>query len=646
MSPPQRQSSLERIARAARFTELRLRLDAAVARFVLLLSVPLVFAVGALTYVKVARPGWEAEGRLLAIAAALLLLPVVAAAVAFLRRRPPHLGAITLDRHHQLADRLASALQFRELPASDRTPLMDAAIEDALDRARKLEPRRAAPLHLPREVPLVVLLVAALAGLSLLEVRTVRELPPERLFQPMVMTGDDLDLFRDVVKDLDEKSQDPEVQAAVRRFNQLIEDIAAQRLDRTEVFKRLEALERELQKSAEADKDALNEGLKNLAKELEKSDLTKPIAQAMQQQNLPDAEKAMRELAEKLKSKKDKPSAQQLEKLREALKKASEQTSERLKRIEEQRKKLEEEKKRLLEKKREQDGGLNQNDKRLLDKKERQLERLDREKDQAQRAQRQLSRLDRELAQAAEDLLKELGMSAKDLENAAEDLNRMAQEEMTEQEKEELRRRLQEMRELLRQQGKGGKERMQRLMRFGQRARGKQGQGQEGQEGQDGQRGQGKGQKPGSGQGDDMLVMGPGQGGKTMPMPGSGKGQGGGEMPGSGQGQGSGDKPGGQGAGQGGEQWGTGHDGNLRGEESSLKGQTKSVTAAAADTGEGGASSQVIYGAAERGFTGRQYKQVYTDYKTVAERVMNEEQIPPGYRFYVQRYFQLIRPRE
>ncbi len=34
------------------------------------------------------------------------------------------------------------------------------------------------------------------------------------------------------------------------------------------------------------------------------------------------------------------------------------------------------------------------------------------------------------------------------------------------------------------------------------------------------------------------------------------------------------------------------------------------------------------------------------DYKTVAERVMNEDQIPPGYRFYVQRYFQLIRPRD
>jgi hypothetical protein len=68
--------------------------------------------------------------------------------------------------------------------------------------------------------------------------------------------------------------------------------------------------------------------------------------------------------------------------------------------------------------------------------------------------------------------------------------------------------------------------------------------------------------------------------------------------------------------------------------------------AAGVDTGEGEASSEVIYGAAQRGFVGRGYQKVYTDYRTVAERVMEQDEIPPGYRFYVRRYFQLIRPRE
>ena len=120
-----------------------------------------------------------------------------------------------------------------------------------------------------------------------------------------------------------------------------------------------------------------------------------------------------------------------------------------------------------------------------------------------------------------------------------------------------------------------------------------------------------------------------------------------GEMPGSGKpgAQGQGKQPGG-GEGEGGQQWGTGHSDNLKGEQTSLKGQTKDVSAAGADTGEGGASSEVIYGAAQRGFTGRGYKNVYTQYREVAEEVIEKDDIPPGYRFYVQRYFQLIRPRE
>jgi hypothetical protein len=54
----------------------------------------------------------------------------------------------------------------------------------------------------------------------------------------------------------------------------------------------------------------------------------------------------------------------------------------------------------------------------------------------------------------------------------------------------------------------------------------------------------------------------------------------------------------------------------------------------------------VIYGAAQRGFVGKGYKKVYTDYQTVAEESLGHDEIPPGYRFYIRRYFQLIRPRD
>jgi hypothetical protein len=54
----------------------------------------------------------------------------------------------------------------------------------------------------------------------------------------------------------------------------------------------------------------------------------------------------------------------------------------------------------------------------------------------------------------------------------------------------------------------------------------------------------------------------------------------------------------------------------------------------------------VIRGAAEKGFASRGYENVYREYHTVAEETLNKDDIPGGYRFYVRRYFQLIRPRD
>ena len=62
--------------------------------------------------------------------------------------------------------------------------------------------------------------------------------------------------------------------------------------------------------------------------------------------------------------------------------------------------------------------------------------------------------------------------------------------------------------------------------------------------------------------------------------------------------------------------------------------------------GAGPTRSEVIYGAADRGFAQRNYKRVYGDYSQVVEEVMNREQIPLGMRYYVKRYFNLIKPRE
>jgi hypothetical protein len=56
--------------------------------------------------------------------------------------------------------------------------------------------------------------------------------------------------------------------------------------------------------------------------------------------------------------------------------------------------------------------------------------------------------------------------------------------------------------------------------------------------------------------------------------------------------------------------------------------------------------SQVIRDASQHGFVTRDYERVHGEYERHAEAVIDRDKIPGGYRFYVRRYFQLIRPRE
>jgi len=390
------------------------------------------------------------------------------------------------------------------------------------------------------------------------------------------------------------------------------------------VFERLGALERELSESSELDREAMDEGLKGLARELEKSGLTKPAAQALSEKRLADAEQALRELAERLKRKQNPPSKAELEKLRSALQKASSAASEHQSGIEQRRKELEEEQQSLLKKKQQPGDNAAKTDQKLAENK-RKLERLGREKQRADKSQQKLSELDKQLQEAARQLMQDAQAAGQSLESAAEDVNRMGKQQMSDEQKKEMLKRLQELREVLRQQGKGGKEQMDRMQRFGERARG-------GAKQQPGQAG-----KPGSGTQPGQLRLSHGQSdGPSIDVP----------TPGSSPGTGKESQGDGQPGDANGKSYGTGHDDKLAGDPTKLDGKTQDVSAAGVDSGQGAASAEVIYGAAERGFVGRGYQKVFTDYQTVAEQVMTQDEIPPGYRFYVRRYFQLIRPRD
>lgn len=609
-------------------------MSACLSRSALLLPLPLIYALGGLTFIKVAQPGPETVRLLLwgaLVPVAVLLVGALSPLVLEKRR---YRGSLALDRYHGLEDRVTNALAFSR--EREPTPLMEAAIGDALEHAERLRPARAVPLRIPRDFLLSAALVGCLYGVSLLEVRTTRVLRTEVSdFEPVVLNADDVELLREASRELERGAEDPEVTAAVRRFNQLVEDIAERRLDRRQIFERLDNLEQSLAGADEGLEAALDEGLSDIARELEKSGSTKPIAEALQEQKLADAEQAIKELAERLKKKPSQVNKAELERIRKALEAASKQSAERVANIERERRELEEGKQKLLQKKNKGEK-LSKSEQKKLDDTERQLKRLDRKKKDADKASEELSQLDKDLAKAAEELMKELGQdqAAQQMEKVAEEINRVAQKKMSKEEKEALKKQLEELRQMLRQQKQGGQKRDEALERFRQMARGQkpgQGQGDKGA-------GQGQGQQPGGG---TRIALGQGQGaGAEIPMPGSGQGA----SPGTGA-NGEGSDPG-SGQNPGGEQWGTGSTEDIQGEATSLEGQTEDVSAAGIDSGEGEASVEVVYGAAERGFTGRGYKKVYTDYKTVAEEVLAQDEIPPGYQFFVRRYFQLIRPRD
>ena len=667
------------LAQTARWTEFRIRSAEAIKALSLGL-IPTISSAGAwLAYVKFTHGDHGTPYKVLlgtTIVGAAATLGFVAHA--YLRKRPALFGAIELDKAHGLNDRVTNALSFSSLPEDKRTPLMDAAIEDAAQYQGKVSAKKAAPIPLPKDLFVVFGLASLVAIVGSLQWSKHIEIPKKVTAQidAVNLSQDDIDLLRETLEQLKQKEQNPETQKALEEFNRLVEDLAQKRIDRNEAFRRMEEIERALQKGKESDAKALADALKDMADELKKDPNTKPVAEALAKKDYKNAKKAMKELAQKLKDPKTKMSEADKKRLKEALEKAVQKKKEALQKMKEQREALQ----ASLLQREQKKGEMNEEERRLLQRDKRELERLDRQIEEKERAMRQLDRLDRELSQAAEDLMKELGLSAEDLEKGADDIDRLAKEEMTEQEKEELRKRLEELRDMLRQDSQAKENLKKRMKKFSKKAHGKGGDKDDKDKQKGGDKDDGddddddddddgdedkdgdlrKDKKPGGGGDEDgdkpggkgkgkgkkgkKIKISMGQGSGDGDQPGSGSGSGQGNQPGNGSG--SDGPPGGPGGGVGGKDWGTGSGGAVAGNATNQKWGTHEVQAAANDSGQGPSVSETIAGSARRGFVGRSYKKVYADYKTKAEEAMKNEDIPPGYKFYVQRYFQLIRPRE
>jgi hypothetical protein len=262
-------------------------------------------------------------------------------------------------------------------------------------------------------------------------------------------------------------------------------------------------------------------------------------------------------------------------------------------------------------------------------------------------------------AESLPEGLEKLGEKLSELDASGDQLEQL--EEMVEG--------LDNLQNLMNGAGQQGKESYQELRdAFENEAQGQPGQpgGASGEGAQGGQGGAGpQGGQPGGASGEGAQG-GQGGAGPQGSQPGGGVpgGPGDGRVPGEGpgeqggDGQGAGSEPGGvdgegmegsssaeDGEGQGQEGHGTGTAGELGDAISAGEGVSYEDVEVEGEDNPGPVKKDVIQGASDEGFVDQDYEAVYEQYSSILQDILEGEEVPSIYRFYVDKYFELIAPR-
>ena len=547
---------------------------------------------------------------------------LLAGLAAALRRVPAAHVAKLIDDSHDLHDRMGTALEFSQ--TAERTDFMRAQVEDAVRHATDVAAKRAAPLRWPRDIRALGLLLLCLAVVVVLRFPTapppaVAVVPVEKL----EIDPEELEPHRELAKQLQKDADDgnqPELGKMAQELNKLFDQIERKELTKKELFAKLAELEKKYMDGMDGSFDDMLKKLKKVGDELQKDKLTKEIGDALKRAELKKAKEELEKLAKQI----DKLKAQEKKQLARTLDKAAQQKLDKKDDLQKKKDELEKQIKRLQ--KQLKQNPKDEQAKRRLEKKQRQLERLNQEQQRQAEQRRQLERLNQQMQQAAESLRQKLSPEAqKALQQLAQQMGKFAQQLSKLGMQGKAQGQLSDLKELLRRLGQGQKGQQGKLQDFILRAGGS-------KPGQQGKLGQGKDGKGKDGK--QALVL--GQGGQdgtlVLPIPGQG------QQPGkAGQGQ---DNP----QGQPGNGIGTSTNPDFMGKASSLKSSRKDQFVRGKE-GKGPTRSEVILGAAEKGFSSQSYRRVYQDYSQVIEDALKQEDVPLGYKYFVKRYFQLIKPR-
>lgn len=620
---------------------------------------------------------WISWGTLVTLAAGLAILAVAPALWGWFSGVDRVALAQRIDRANNLHDRLSTALSL--LDAGQDDAFVRAQIRDAIEHQERVDTAIAAPIRRPTDLVAFGIFLAALVVLSFFRPPSHTHPLPDPLVikHDRILSASTLAIERDRLEQMREtldEVDDPEVQNLVEEMDALLEDVENQKISEKEFLDRIDKIEEKYFNSLE-DKTAeeIAEKLKKAAEELEKDaaeelkehEELKDAVDALKEKDLSKASDALNKLAEKLKNNEiSEAEAERLAKLLESFADNIDLDDPELKALAEKHRELFDK----LKDKFDADGNLSSEEEKQLNRAKKKLDEIEKRQqaNQKSNATRQLKSLQRATRDMAEKLsedgqkgeqsqkdgqkgqqgqkdgqkgqqgqkdgqqAKKDGQKGQDgnkgnerkegqqgqkgeqsssneqagkmAEDASKALKKGGQQQKSRDMREQARKQLEEMKETMRRSSnKSGEsssqedsESAENMRKFLQRANGK--------EGQDGKQAgasgkQGPGDKPGGGD--------PGES--------------------NGAGEGAGDKK--------------------LGEETNMNSQAKDSKVDGRNA-KGPSKSEIIKAASEKGFATTDYKDVYVDYESVVEDVMDREKVPAGYRYYIKRYFELIKPRE
>lgn len=596
-----------------------------------------------LAAVYAVRSAWITPATGLGIIAAALALVATFAIVGAMRRFPTHMVATKIDRASNLSDRLATACAFEEYLAREGEPvdaetleLMRLAIVDGARATEKARVELATPYKKPAEIAPALAFVSVAALVALLinvelfplsqqagalvrdEIAKKNAGPDEA--DKIALDEEDIAYNQDLLDELKRTARETGDEH-LEKFAKEIEELLAQaqlgKISKQEMLEKLAQAEKEYSEGLDKDVDSSMKELEKTGKELKKDQLTKELGKALEKGDLDKAGEEMEKLAQKLD--KNELSEKDRQKLADALDKAAEKFEERQKQQEKQQEKQVEQAQKSVDKLKQQlSRAKSEREKnklsRQLERKKRELKKLQREKQEQQKSasKRELKQLHRNMKQAAKDMRQKSQQSRRQASKRMRDMKRNTgkvsadKRRMTNQRKvaSQMRDLKDAMRRAKRSGSRGPKDRFGRNKRnsdFRRRAQGGQGNRDSWKPGQNGKDGQGKNGKNGKNKG--------------------------------------------QMAGTGGQKPGDGHDPNLLGDPTKMSGDTKDESLQGVH-GKGPSTRETILSAAEKGFSSQGYKNVYTRYTTQIEEVINSEKVPAGYKYYIKKYFKMIKPQQ